>query len=137
MASDSKISGASTEWATMKKIKKVEGHLLGGAGEIEILHWFLTKFKPDWIKIGLTTALPSNIKVDDFEGIIVAPNKKIYQLSDKMMITPLKVKKYIAIGSGEPVALGAMEIGANAIEAVRAAVKHDPHSGGRIQFIKL
>lgn len=41
---------------------------------------------------------------------------------------------YCAIGSGRELALGAMEAGATAIEAVRAANKHSLYCGGGIVF---
>lgn len=44
---------------------------------------------------------------------------------------------YISIGSGSAYAYGAMDTGATAEEAVRAAIKRDPISGGRVQVERL
>jgi 20S proteasome alpha/beta subunit len=45
--------------------------------------------------------------------------------------------KYAAIGSGSPIALGALYQGATAEEAVQAAMHHDNGSGGEIQKVSF
>ena len=75
LAADTQISGAGSEpWAWYKKIRKVDGYLIGGCGDLDILHWFLLKFKPEWIEKKIQPALPSGVQVkeNDFEGIIIA-----------------------------------------------------------------
>lgn len=42
-----------------------------------------------------------------------------------------------AIGSGAPYALAAMDMGASAAEAVRAAMKRDIYSGGKIRTLTI
>ncbi|MCP6695873.1 proteasome subunit beta [Pseudomonas donghuensis] len=42
-----------------------------------------------------------------------------------------------AIGSGAPYALAAMDMGASAEEAVRAAMKRDIYTGGKIRTLRL
>jgi hypothetical protein len=44
---------------------------------------------------------------------------------------------FMAWGSGFPVALGAMHMGAEAFHAVEVAAKYDPHTGGAICFMAL
>lgn len=44
---------------------------------------------------------------------------------------------YYAVGSGALAALGAMDAGATAVEAVKIAIDRDPFSGGRLQVLKL
>lgn len=44
---------------------------------------------------------------------------------------------FIAAGSGSAAALGALHAGANAVEAVAAATKTDPYSGGQIRAVTL
>jgi hypothetical protein len=44
---------------------------------------------------------------------------------------------YYAMGTGRPYALGALYSGATAIEAVKAGIEFDAHSGGRIQVVSL
>lgn len=45
--------------------------------------------------------------------------------------------EFYAIGSGSPYAMGAMAKGATAEEAVRIAMRWDPHTGGEVQTMKL
>lgn len=45
--------------------------------------------------------------------------------------------EYLAIGSGQDFALGAMAHGATAEEAVWCACKHDPHSGGPVVVYQI
>lgn len=141
LASDTQVSGEdNNHWAYCKKVRKVQGYLLGGCGEIDILTWFLNKFDPIWVKKNTQPLLPANVQTKmevDFEGLIVAPNRKVYNISETLLITPIRISKYIAIGSGEKLALGAMAVGANAINAVRAAIKHEATCGGRIQYVRL
>ena len=42
-----------------------------------------------------------------------------------------------AIGSGSPYALAAMDMGASAEEAVRAAMKRDIYTGGKIRTVRI
>jgi len=44
---------------------------------------------------------------------------------------------FYALGSGYQVAMGAMEFGATAEEAVRAAIKWDTGSGGDVTVLRL
>lgn len=44
---------------------------------------------------------------------------------------------FIAAGSGSSAALGALHAGASAIEAVTAAIKTDPYSGGQVRAVTL
>jgi len=48
---------------------------------------------------------------------------------------PTKVIPPFAMGSGESFAYGAMEVGANAVDAVRAAAARDPYTGGEINYL--
>jgi len=53
-------------------------------------------------------------------------------------LRPCKVnEKYFAVGSGSKVALGAMYMGATAEEAVKAASKIDPFTGGKVHVMSL
>jgi 20S proteasome alpha/beta subunit len=44
---------------------------------------------------------------------------------------------YVAIGSGKRAALAALQLGSNAVVAVRIGMKGDCYSGGRVQTVKL
>jgi len=46
----------------------------------------------------------------------------------------VEVTSYVAIGSGSEYAVGAMYMGADAIHAVQAAMRHDTDTGGEIDW---
>lgn len=49
----------------------------------------------------------------------------------------LQEQDYLAFGSGQEYALGAMHAGATAVEAVMAAIAHDGYCGGGVHFAHL
>ena len=70
---------------------------------------------------------------------IVMPNKgKPYQASVDSLGNLYKhpISKFSAIGSGWTVAMGAMQSGASAKEAVKEAIKLDIYSGGAVKWKK-
>lgn len=78
----------------------------------------------------------AELKLDDFEGIIVHPD------GDTVIVDPTGypmeiAAPYFTFGSGGPVALGALIQGATAVEAVRIAIKYVPTCGGKVQSVKL
>lgn len=71
-----------------------------------------------------------------FSLLAVKPNGDVYYASDTPHLSgPLRAP-FFAIGSGNELALGAMEMGAAAVEAVRAAAKHDPWTGLPIYAVR-
>lgn len=86
-----------------------------------ILEWFI-EFKEFALK-------KASIAFNDIKlfGIIISENK-VFSFYDFMEIR--EVLNFEAIGSGQWLAIGAMEIGASAKEAVRVAIKYDLYCGG-------
>ena len=90
--------------------------------------------------------LPSYVKVLEGEdiagdktklgcGVIVVPDKGDpynFWIDSLGHVSKEVIKNSWAIGSGRQFALGAMAVGASAKDAVKAAIKYDMHSGGRI-----
>lgn len=71
---------------------------------------------------------------------LVWDNGKLFYIgvSDGMIYkTPLSLGEIAAIGSGEDLAMGAMEMGASAHKAVEIAIRRDANSGGEIHDFKL
>jgi 20S proteasome alpha/beta subunit len=56
---------------------------------------------------------------------------------DGLWIQPLPLDKWHSIGSGSNFALTAMDMGADAKEAVKMAIRRDCKSGGKIRTYKL
>lgn len=140
MAGDSKISaGSLNTFGFMNKVKKVDGFLLGGTGNIELVAWFFKNFKPSWVtrKTWSDDSRVASGKDDEFEALVITPNRKVILIEEKMIPIEIGTIGYVAIGSGSPVAMGAMFAGADAPQAVAAAIRHDEGTGGKVSKISL
>jgi 20S proteasome alpha/beta subunit len=74
-------------------------------------------------------------KLAAIEAIMVHPDGVMWAYDDKRW---MRVKgPYVALGSGALGALCVMAMGHGAVEAVRAACKHDTNSGGGVAVVKL
>lgn len=129
IAADSKISvGAGSHFSYCRKITEVPQHRGGGyvlgAGDSEMSAKMIAGF------------------IDRGE-LIPVPGEEVVSL---IHINPSGVRmtcrghawfdicgEFIADGSGREYALGAFEMGATAEEAIRAAAKYDPATGGDIE----
>lgn len=132
LAGDSQYSRGDTFGQFAKKVFNIDGTLLGvcGAGcTIE----FLRK----WVKDGCD---PKTLKgtEQDYDMIVVPPKgTKLYRYStetDSFRDTRSK-KRALCIGSGWMFAAGALEMGASPEEAVKAAMKLDLFTGGKIRTV--
>jgi len=115
-----------------KSVAEVGGHIVGLAGGSYAGELFL-----EWYQVGDWDNPPDLVNLDleeDFEAIIVKPDGSLWSCNRLFAFIPHKTE-YFATGSGGKVALGAMAMGATAEEAVRAAIKHDCYTGGRVQTI--
>jgi hypothetical protein len=111
-----------------KKDEKGRPVLLGTAGGsytgMIYVDWFGSgKERPEKIR---------DIFEDEDFHIIIWDGKKLWEVN--WLWRPIEVTntKFFAIGSGAAVALGAMEMGASAFEAVVTAKKYDTYTGGRV-----
>lgn len=66
-----------------------------------------------------------------FDMLAVSPKGKLLLWDQRGHGHPLGTK-FFSIGSGSELAMGAMEAGASAVEAVRVAIKWSPSCGGRV-----
>lgn len=75
---------------------------------------------------------------DDFFGMYIDNEGMIFYFDhlSKGIPTPV-IAKYAAVGSAQHVAAGALEVGASAIEAVKAVARVVPDIGGHVESIVL
>ena len=73
---------------------------------------------------------------EDFEAIVIAESGRV-TIWNQSLIGWRPKGKYFAIGSGGPVAMGAMSAGKGAIDAVKVACKHDPYTRGPVRSLRL
>lgn len=117
----------------MKKITKSKKGCIGGAvGNASFVTKFLEWIKKDTTKVHCPLF---EFKNDMDEGIIILPNKEILYFNS---ISPIKINNaFIALGSAYQLAIGAMDYGANAAQAVSVAIQHSIVCGGEIHIEDL
>ena len=106
------------------------GGLMGYCGLVEIAYQVLKVIEDSKPLDALDEFFSHNTTI-----LIVHETGKISYTNGREW-TPLKAP-YVAIGSGSPVAYGALALGASAKQAVQVAIKHDTGTGGRVQALEL
>lgn len=89
----------------------------------------------NWLDTDRTEPQP-NPQISDSRGTIIVMNAagEIEVFEDGFSYP--ETSSFMAYGSGQPVALGALYSGASAEEAVRIATLVDKHSGGDVQTMR-
>lgn len=129
IASDSLItSGGARAGLTARKIRKIGGALVAGCGFIGELERFVS-----WVAGGMKGDDP--LRGGETTALLIAPGQPLLMFAGA---GPWAVESdFIAMGSGEDFAFGAMAHGASAVEAVEIAIRFDVYSGGPVRTIKL
>lgn len=142
IAADTLVSGGSTVFGETTKIfKSREGHIVGCAG--------LTAAYPlakRWVDKGCDMSAIPNF-AEHLGGdassdgcsvalIVVEPEGQVLSVDCYGNAFPVR-GPFFAEGSGAQFALGAMAVGANAIQAVQAAISRSNTCGGQIQYVEL
>lgn len=90
-----------------------------------------------WVEDGCPAPKNDAVKPDNFELILVRQNGEVFYAHDNLSLSgPIRSNK-LAIGSGKEFALGAIEMGAGALQAVEVAARLDPWTGGPFDTLKL
>ena len=135
LASDSQLTGGEGSYLTdCRKIKKVKGWLIGASGDFGPSELFMNKFDPSIIEE--KRIVPWGSKDETMCAIIVSPKGKVYYMETNGTFIHVPNGR-IAIGCGELCAMGAMEVGASAVDACKAAIKHVEGCGGRIRVLRI
>lgn len=114
-----------------KVVKRKDGALCGVAGCSSLGE----DFKKWFLAGGTKTPHPCVNATDDFAAIVVLPDKTLmwYDTCGSFEYHALKT----AIGSGSKFAIGAMEFGATAGQAVGIAAMHDLGTGGNVSIFTV
>ena len=127
------MTAGTTKIGSMKKvIKTKEGILVGAAGRSSSIQTVLDWWRDEEEKPPFVALETPEVNI-----IVVMPDGEVlhYEGDHKH---PMQIKhEFFAIGSGSDVALGAMEMGASAQEAVKIAIKWDNGCSGKVQVVKL
>lgn len=128
LASDSLVTVDDLRlYNTKKIIKTKDGFLAGASGENDFCLKFLS-----WVDTKRRAKPP---KIDDNSGLMITSDGEVRYYSDYGY--DIVEDEYIAIGSGQQIALGALYMGATAEEAVAASIKHISNCGYPVQILKL
>jgi hypothetical protein len=132
MAADTWITSGGTFCGETCKIKKNQHGLWGSAGDLsDMVKFLLWADNPEVDAFDL-------MHFGNFSGIHVDYNGRVYYYDDKSSGIPASVSvKYAAEGSGRNHALGALEVGASAVESVKACAKLDVSVGGWVESVSL
>lgn len=131
MAADTLVTAGEPHWrwATIDKLFRAQDGTIGGvSGTLPGVALFR-----DWFETGAFHPPPTD---GDCYGIVVRPNGSVEVWPGIPALLPMTAE-FIAIGSGERFALGALEAGASAENAVRIAMKYDSGTGGEIKTLTL
>lgn len=86
----------------------------------------------DWLNSGGDRSL---VPSEGIKAILVKADGQVFVANDGLHFSGPLDAPYVAIGSGADFAYGAMHHGADAVQAVRAAISHDQHTGGEVRVL--
>lgn len=127
-------SGDKKPIGTKTKIHRLEDGTLWGVSSSNVGADALLK---RWIEGGCAPADCNDLKPESFELIVVRPDGEIFYANGNLDLSGPLTADYVAIGSGDHYALGALATGVSAQEAVRIASDLDIWSGGGIDTLSL
>lgn len=133
LAADSQSTQGGHKWFKEKKIFRYGDKLVAYAGREDYGTAFL-----QWVKAGMEPGefpeIPNNPEGFDLIGIVVS-DRGVLEFCDNGSAAPRKAP--FAWGSGSHFAIGAMEAGADARQAVKVACRRDLNTGGAVQVFSL
>jgi hypothetical protein len=130
MAADTQCTTGHIKWHS-PKIAKHKGYLLGAAGNppsvTGLIRWYFQAL-----------GKPTRPKLEgyEFDLLVVTPKGRIELWDQRGQFEPIRYR-FWAVGCGAECCLAAMDMGASAPRAVRAAIKFADHCGGRVTTCKL
>lgn len=109
--------------------------LFGVAGDITIFPFFIKWYETTKVKIDrLVKDRPERLEKADVNFLVYDTGVLYFFCETGCSVVN---EPWAAIGSGQSLAIGAMEMGASAKRAVEVACKWDMYSGGEIETIKV
>jgi len=140
LAFDELVTTGTARFAKVKKSRAMNGFLVGCAGETRMCMAFM-----DWLEAHLERSqtllsMPKDMLLgeDDYPFSALVINRDGRVFSYDGFGHPYEVEgPFFAIGSGRDYAVGAMDMGATAKEAVSVAIKWDVMTGGEVQSLSL
>ena len=130
LAADSRLNWDDAYATSMTKLTKLpDGSWLSTAGAMQdgerLRKWYE--------KGAVASRYPKKMSI---QGLLLAPDGSVWMFDDDGRIrVEENSDHFVAIGSGAPAALGAMQMGAGAVQAVEIAAKIDLATGLPVQWV--
>lgn len=130
LAADSLVVDRGTIIAETVKVRKAGDYVVAICGML----WQIEAFAA-WIAAGSPPDdKPQFNKKNGFEGIAVDTNLVVLHYGPSLNVERDMIADFFALGSGMDIALGAMAMGASAVEALKIACRFDQYTGGPIWY---
>lgn len=146
MVSDSLQTDDSMRLGPCKKLYKMKsGAILGTAGDADARE-LISLFDACETEVDLPSKLALMMTRTDFEGLLWLPDRTLWSVNTKREEDDItvwdasifEIKEKVAVaGSGGKYALGVLDHGGTAVEAVKVAIKRDSCCGGALQIMVL
>lgn len=127
-------SGEKTPIGSKRKVHRLEDGTLFGCSSSNVGADALIK---RWIAKGCPPPEGGEPIPDHFQVLIVRPNGEVFYAKNNLDLSGPLEAPFFAIGSGEAFALGALEMGASAVQAVEIACRLDPWTGNGVDQVGL
>jgi 20S proteasome alpha/beta subunit len=126
LAGDTRVAYGQDVLDDMVKVHVLpDGSLFGGAGDVEDI-----KRLQKAMENGDDEPVLKNIS-----AIMIKPNGQVWNYERSVWVRLRG--QYFAIGSGAIAALSAMDAGADAIKAIKIAIRRNTGTGGRVTHVSL
>ena len=137
LAGDTQSTEGYYKSTKMRKIFKVNNNLVGFCGDAAAIPPL-----KKWVRAGFTPEeeLKKISQHLSYSMLVIPPDGKMfYKYSDSINVFREEYPKthFKSEGSGSDVAIGALIMGATAVEAVKAAIQVDVYSGGNVMHVEL
>ncbi|QNM98114.1 hypothetical protein [Chitinimonas koreensis] len=129
VAADTQANNTGLRSYTKKLYRLADGRIYGFTGEIQD---GVSVY--EWLNAGGRDARPH--VSSSFAALLVCPDGRAYTMEDKLVLLAV-YETFRAIGSGRNFAMGALVVGADAVQAVKAAIRLDVYSGGDIDALEV
>ena len=123
------VHGNTYEGDTRKVDRTEDGILYGAGGRLHDCE----RFKR-WVQGGMQGDL--EVRDESFQGIVIKPDGKVTLYDEGSFPIDITAPFY-AIGTGKDLALGAMCVGANALQAMAVAMKMDVCTSQNVNYVFL
>ncbi len=128
LAADTRITEGTLIQRGQKLFRLSDGRLFAGAGDLESIHVVVEYLESE------TDDKPDGL--ENFTALLIDTDGRAWRLESRLVPMPV-LEPYAAIGSGQPYALMAMELGRSAREAVELACRFDASSGLPVEDLRL